>query len=230
MCYVHYVDEPIPFADNTFEQSDGIIRDLVHEMGDHNVKRHSFFCLLLCAVLIFVILLMLRITGTTEMSFVLIFTPLFIGFGVTCFLPIILDNDWVDRIKICSFIWFSICAPALVFCVLLAVKLDGSDIRLTLVFIPFWVWNAGTLCLACFITFSDHEKWPVPMWCVVVMPMLVFEILLAVYFDSGDHGMTFASMFTPFYAWELGWLIMGCFITHHFLKDRYNIRLLDAFD
>ena len=220
MCYVAHVDEPVPFADDTFDDDESIIKEFVSAMGHRNYSRQGFFCSLLTCGFVFMILLLIRITNTADISYVSVFIPIFIGVGISCCLPIFFRRD---RLPLCAFTCVMMSAPLLAFTIMLAMRLDGTDIKMVYVFIPLWIWNALTLCAACAITIGDREPWPIPIWCVAVVPMLVFEVLIAIYFDSGNHGMSFPTMFIPFYFWEFLWCMGGCAVGVEFLSKRFDL-------
>ena len=209
ICCARYLKdyEFAPFEGDTYENSAGSLvmyaNSLHEEEDDEAPGRHTFACLLLLCLLIFIILLLLRITQTTETSFALVFIPFFIAAGLMCFLPAVQKDD-SKKYQTCAKIWLGVVCPVLVFCILLVLRLEGTDIQISLVLLPMFLLNILICCGMCLISDKNLED-RVP-GCLAVSallsPILVFEILVAIYFDDPASNISFTTMVIPLFILE----------------------------
>jgi len=95
--------------------------------------------------------------------------------------------------------------------------------RLVYILIPLWILDGLSFLAAFGIMIREREKWIMPAWCCVVLPMVIFEILLSAHDDGAN--LSWPVVFIPFYVWAAGWLGMGCMLSGMLIKDRYHIDL-----
>ncbi len=151
---------PLPFHDRAFEDDNGLVKGLMHELGDRNLRTHRSLCVLLILLLAFAITLSLQLTHTVEWKWAAVFSPLYAAFTMLICFPKIfrIDNDWDgnEKYKICAAFWVVIYLPILLFIILLNVKLDTDTyVPMALVMLPFWypLFRCGSLIL------NTHGSW-----------------------------------------------------------------------
>ena len=118
-------------------------------------------------------------------------------------------------------------APLLVVSVLVAIKLDGAQIPLQLVFIPFWVIDGlyllvpllacviglGSLVVRCRrLDLSGHDVRQLVtgffISYIVFVPLTMFEILLVLR-ENDVSNYKFSTVFIPLFIWEALFVVFG---------------------
>lgn len=225
-CYHHYAERPIPFADDTFENSQSAVKEMVRAFGERESGRHGFVCLNLLLVLLCFIFLCLRVTRTVTWAYTAVFSPVFaVGFLFIIMPCLFRQNREAPRIALA--LWGAALAPTMTFVVLLARFLDGDDsLKLSYVLIPLFIWDFCALMLALFLLLRENGKEPIAFFCVAAMPMVVFEILLCVFYDDASSPLSYATLFIPFFIWTCPWLVGSVGIGANLVSARTRARPL----
>ncbi len=192
----------------------------MNELNDHPMSWLGA-CVPLCALLTFMILLMLRSTGTIDTAWKLVFIPLEIGLAMWLCPPLwfydIINRG--DRIPACL---GGVCVggPLFAFAVLMSFFLDGEGPAFAVVLTPVWILNGFIFMAACAYSIDDKSCWAFGAWLVSAGLWLAFEINLVWMIDHRDTtSLSWPTTFIPVYIIEATLVIAGCAASKEFADN-----------
>eukprot|EP01006_Ploeotia_vitrea_P058141 TRINITY_DN68860_c0_g1_i1.p1 TRINITY_DN68860_c0_g1~~TRINITY_DN68860_c0_g1_i1.p1 ORF type:complete len:452 (+),score=167.33 TRINITY_DN68860_c0_g1_i1:71-1426(+) len=225
VCYTKYAEDPWPFDRQALEQGDGIIKAISGELigGNHHVTQ-GVACTQFVLLGLQVVMITCRAVDAVPMAGVswwIVFAPTWLGCFMFCFIPCTWQGlAYGDRYTGCAAVWAVAIAPVLSFVVMLVVRLDSGPgvISMPFVLIPLFLLDAAALGATCLV--NDNRAAMVGLWSVIVGPMVVFEILAAVYDAAPDHGgIALNWLMAPLCVWCALWVVAGLAITALARKD-----------
>jgi hypothetical protein len=180
-----------------------------------------------------VCLLCVRLAEIVTFSWFLTFAPIFVLFATLLLWPCMptfrfeTQRDHVGDANEFSIIsgvvsWWCVFTPLLTFFVLLCAKLDGllgSHIGMRHIVIPLFFMAGLSLCMLCAgLSDAGRSIEAAAMccaWCLTIGMILTFEVLMAVYYDTADHGtVRYATAFIPLFIMTLFCTIGGALLCY----------------
>lgn len=221
LCYASAADPPVPLADDTYEDTEGPLKEITHayfKLGGDSSAAHVALAAVAGLVALQLLLLSLRAAGAVDGRWAVLMLPWWLVCAASLLAPALPRFDMPPPAYV--FVWLiGAFLPCVVFPAMLADHLDGGSTELVNVFVPLWVWF-GMALFGAAAAMCDEPAAGVGLcatWICFFGPVIAFQVMLL----SSDS-LSYTDVMAPLMWLASGMTLAGFGAGCALVDDRYN--------